>query len=332
MSDKSLAVQNSEAIDTWGDSEEINAIAKRLKVMLPNGQNLTNEQAYAAAQYAKLSGLDPFASGFFAMPGGGITQHYAILVNWAQQKAPYSDKYMPLSAEERETEGITGDDTIAWKCYVLKRDDAQTLGTYISAGMPFTDALDFVAAKGIGFVTANDRKNKYGKAIDPPKNWTWETVAKKRALRQALSFSHGKPSVDELRQIAKKMTPEGRMGEFAEQYAAIAEQSTGMSTDEHRKRLRENTNALRGDPVDDDFIDGESQELDPWDSFCDDILEGENKIPFFENVEQIRAALVELDIEFDPDQSGEIHKSLNTFADSQADKKEDKKEQAKLPK
>ena len=49
-------------------------------------------------------------------------------------------------------------------------------------------------------------------------------------------------------------------------------------------------------------------------------------------VEQIRAALVELDIEFDPDKSGEIHKSLNTFADNQADKKEDKKEQAKLPK
>lgn len=329
-SDKALEVQEGNTIDTWGDREEIEAIAKRLKVMLPNGQNLTNEQAYAAAQYAKLSGLDPFASGFFAMPGGGITQHYAILVNWAQQKAPYSDKYMPLSAEERETEGITGDDTIAWKCYVLKRDDAPTLGIYLTAGMPFTEALDFVAARGIGFVTANDRKNKYGKSIDPPKNWTWETVAKKRALRQALSLSHGKPSVDELRQIAKKMTPEGRMGELAEQYAAVAEQSVGMTTKQHKERLEENASLLRGEPANDDYIDGESEPIDPWDSFCDAIIESDDKIPHFETPEQIRAAIIELDIEFEAGKEEEIYNALDRYANEKADKKSAEKEQATL--
>jgi hypothetical protein len=324
---KDLALSNQEnSLDEWGDREEIGSIAKRLKAMLPNGENLTDQQAYAAAQYAKLSGLDPFASGFFAMPGGGITQHYAILVNWAQQKSPYSDRYLPLSDDEREVEGIE-ESAIAWKCYVLKNSDAPTLAVYMQAGMPFTDALDFCAAKGIGFVTDKDRTNKYGKPIDPPKNWTWQKVAQKRALRSALALSHGRPSVDELRRIAQQVTPEGRLERLETQYTEIARQSEELTPEEHKRRRDENARLLHGEPAGGDWLDGEvvDSTVADWDKFCDRVLDN---IKFFQSGDEVKAAISSLELEYSADNEDVTFDALAKYAN----KKADEKEQAELPK
>jgi hypothetical protein len=42
------------------------------------------------------------------------------------------------------------------------------------------------------------RSQKYKKAISPPKGWTWQQVAKKRALKNTLNLSHGAPSPREI--------------------------------------------------------------------------------------------------------------------------------------
>ncbi len=101
-----LTIHQDHAPAQWGDRQEVAAVAKRIKAMLPGGERLSDQQAFAAGQYALISGLDPFSGGFYAMPGGGIVSHYAVLVAWAQKTAPYSDKYFPLSEGERAAEGV----------------------------------------------------------------------------------------------------------------------------------------------------------------------------------------------------------------------------------
>lgn len=249
-----LTTQTQESTpESWGNRQEIAAIARRLKTMLPNGGRLTDDQAFAAAQYAQLSHLDPFSGGFYAMPGGGIINHYAVIVGWAQDKAPYSDKYMPLTDEERTAEGIADDVVAAWKCYILRDDRAHLLGDLLRSGMSFVEALDFFAAKGIGVVTKADTVGQNGQPIAPPKNWTWEKVAQKRALRAALSLSHGKPSAAELRAIAERVyqnSPDARLGRIEMQAAQIEAGSANMTPAEHATRLQQNAALLRGDQDD----------------------------------------------------------------------------------
>jgi hypothetical protein len=262
--EKALTTTEQQAPAIWGDRDEIAAIAKRLRAMLPNGSKLSEGQLYAAAQYAQLTGLDPFASGFYAMPGGGIVQHFAVLVSWAQAKAPYSERFLPLSEAERELEEIEPD-AIAWKCYILRDDRADILASYIQAGLPFTEALDFLAAKGIGIVTQADRTDRSGKPMAAPKGWTWPKVAQKRALRNALALSHGKPTAGELRQAAERVhreTPQGRLEVLHDQALQITAQAEAMTVEEHRERRQRNVAMMRGDAgIEDDPVIAETEEV-----------------------------------------------------------------------
>lgn len=254
----------SNELTVWGDKVELGQIAARLKTMLPNGANMTEQQIWAAAQYAQITGLDPFAAGFFVMPQGGIIQHYAILVAWAQSKAPYSDKYLPLDASEKDLEGIP-EDLIAWKCYILRDDRAPILAEYIKAGMPFVEALDFLAAKGIGIIGPDDLKTKAGKDRQPPKGWTWQKVAQKRALRSALSLSHGRPTAIELRhfsELAYQDSHQAKLANLETQAAVQIQAAASMTKADHRDRLETNGTILHG-PEDDTAIGEDEPAPDP---------------------------------------------------------------------
>lgn len=167
MSDeKALAIQQNTAPEAWGERAEIDAIAKRLRTMLPNGAKLNDGQLYAAGQYAKLTGLDPFTGGFTAMPDGGIFDGYKTLVAWAQSKELYTDKYYSMTAEELAEEGYS--DVIAgWKCYLIRWSQQAILLGYLQAGFPLPDALEMVVTKGIGVVSKKDTQNKSGQEIAP---------------------------------------------------------------------------------------------------------------------------------------------------------------------
>ncbi len=316
MTNNSIVKADEKPIAEWGDREEVAGIAKRIKTMLPGGDKLSDQQAYAAAQYARLSGLDPFAKGFYAMPGGGIHRHYAILVNWAQGKAPYTDRYLPLTAEEREVEGLP-EDTIAWKCYIIRDDRAHILGMYLKAGLALDDALDLVATRGIGRVSKKDRIGKEGKAVDPPKGWTWEKVAQKRALTDALSLSHGQPTAQEIRAISERMPahPDERAARYEDAVTRVAEASRGLTTGEHRERLASNVEILRGGEIDPIELYEPAETTDETD-FIKGVLE---RIPYYNHARHVKNTLKKLDLVFDPDNTEMLFDELARYASAKAD-------------
>lgn len=314
MTNNSIVKADEKPIAEWGDREEVAGIAKRIKTMLPGGDKLSDQQAYAAAQYARLSGLDPFAKGFYAMPGGGIHRHYAILVNWAQGKAPYTDRYLPLTAEEREVEGLP-EDTIAWKCYIIRDDRAHILGMYLKAGLALDDALGLVATRGIGRVSRKDRTGRDGKPTDPPKGWTWEKVAQKRALTDALSLSHGQPTAQEIRAISERMPahPDERAARYEEAVTQVAAESAGLSPAQHRERLAGNVQILRGD----------DEEIDPVELYetdeADFALNVIDRIPYYNHGRHVKNTLKKLGLVFDPENTEMLFDELARYASAQAD-------------
>jgi len=324
MSEKSLVPSGKDKpkpnLSVWGDSDEVDAIKRRLQVMLPNGRQLTDDQLYAAAQYAKLTGLDPFSTGFYAMPKGGITLHYAALVAWAQDKGPYSDRYQPLTEDERIDHGVTDGETIAFKCYIMRDDRADVLGTYMRAGMPFNEALDFLAAKGIGIITKSDRTTRDGKKMDPPKGWTWERVAKKRALRDALKQSHGVPTAAELREYSRRVyqdTAEGRLEGLEQQAIEIIDRHSQMTDQERRAQFQNHVTIMRGEVesgIGDD-IDGEF--TDYHEEFAQHVID---TIPFYRNATHVISTAAGLGFERITEEVSELaYDELAKYAKQQAD-------------
>lgn len=272
MSDesKALTIAQDASPALWGEREEIAAIARRLRTMLPNGAKLTENQLFAAGQYAKLTGLDPFTGGFTAMPDGGIFDGYKSLVAWAQSKELYTDKYYPLTPEELAEEGYT-DVVAGWKCYLIRKSQQAILLGYLQAGFSLPDALEMVATKGIGVVSKKDTIGKNGQEIAPPRTWTWDRVAKKRALRAAIALGYGQPTLAELAALGERAQTEGwadiPAGAIPHAVALsnvtrrVIEASATMTPDEHGQRLHENAEILRG-PASDAPI-GEDPEPTP---------------------------------------------------------------------
>lgn len=307
----------------WGDRQEIAVVSRRIKTMLPNGNKMSDTQAYAAAQYTKLTGLDPFTGGFYPNIGydSGIFNSYKTLVSWAQTKEAYSDKYYPLTLDERELEGYGNDVVTGWKCYLIKRSDQPLLLGYIQAGLPMIEALDLIATKGIGVVVQKDTTKQDGKSIDPPKTWTWDRVAKKRALRNAISLAYGQPTLNELRALGERVRadnlediPASHLPQaIAASIAAdeIRTNSAAMTIDEHRARLRSNVEVLRTSEA--DIIDNTDQE-----DFARGVSE---KIPFYASPSQIWMTLARLGLTYDPENEAMLFDELAKDAAKQADLK-----------
>lgn len=314
---KALTVKNIDAPVSWGDREEIDAIAKRLKAMLPNGNRMTNEQAFAAAQYAQLTTLDPFSGGFYVIPGGGIHNHYATIAAWAQDKEPFNDKYFPLDADEMRFEGINPDEVIAaWKCYVLKDSKAELLGTYLKAGIGLQDALDLAATRGIGVITKSDTVDKFGKPMSPPKTWTWDKKAQKRALTDALKRSHGKPTAAELRAMSERLhkdSPDARLAALEKLGGQVLIESGGMTPEQHQDRLQDNVKLLR-DQGDGDI--GEDWQAEDYARF---VARVKFQIPFYATNEQVGEAMGKLELEYSAANEDMLFDELARHANEQAD-------------
>ena len=64
-------VNNQVVLSTYGESEEIFAFAKRVKVMVPGGNKLSDSEAQALAQVSYVTGLNPFIGEVWYIPGRG---------------------------------------------------------------------------------------------------------------------------------------------------------------------------------------------------------------------------------------------------------------------
>ena len=185
----------------FGTREDIAALGGRVQAMMPGGDKLSKVEAMATAQYALTVGANPFRGEIYAYKDSRgklqLVEGYKLLVRWAKRQCDYTEWYTPLPA--------LNDGDIGFTCYILRQDKHGLLEMLLKGGVDVDRAMDIVTVSAGGVVRHNEmhyaRKSQYhdiGDPIDPPTGWTWEDVAKKRALKNALNKSHGVPSLQEI--------------------------------------------------------------------------------------------------------------------------------------
>jgi hypothetical protein len=168
--------------------------AGKLKLLLPNGNKLSDAEALAGAQYAKTTGLDPFRGEFYVVPSIGVVPGYkgALARDGMQGRAP-DYRYRPLTEDEKEWHDIQSGDK-ACICYAT--DPAEEVVARREGRPPRV-------WEGVGIVRKSDQYISYewktaqsgskykaklpeaewkGRA-DPPQGRSWGWVAQKTALK-----------------------------------------------------------------------------------------------------------------------------------------------------
>ena len=267
---RALTKQTDTAIAVWGDREAVIATGIRIKTMLPGGDKLSIPHALAAGQYAVATGLNPFRGEFYAYTDKkgnlNIVDGYKALTRWAQDECPYDVQYRPLDPGPGEAYRI--------KCIIMRDDRREKLDYYLERGADFQTAFNLVTTSAVGVVNENETVWPDGNAKDPPKGWTWEQVAEKRALKTALNMSHGMPTVAELARKSFDVagiitqpedwegTEEFKTQEERERLAVMQakerernEEWQEMSPEEKKERVKDNSTLLYGEDTDDPFAD-----------------------------------------------------------------------------
>ena len=183
------------ALTEYGTRDNVQALGRRIKAMMPGGDRLTSQQAMAAAQYSILLDANIFRGEIYAYPDSKgqlvLVDGYKILVRWAKRQCNYSERY------ERLTD--LPDKDIGYRCWILRYDAHELLNSLVAAGIDGQEAIQIASTSAVGVVRHADQwSSKYKRAINPPKGWTWDQVARKRALKNALNLSHGAPSPREI--------------------------------------------------------------------------------------------------------------------------------------
>lgn len=195
MEEKALVTQEQDlSLEEYGGRSDVAALGRRIRSMMPGGEKLTSEQAMAVAQYSMLADANPFRGEIYGYADGKgklvLVEGYKLLVRWAKQRCGYSEKY--------ETCAVPDGD-IGFTCWILRSDALPTLKVLIEGGADYREAFEIAATSAVGIVRKADMwSSKYKRAIAPPKGWTWDQVARKRALKNALNLSHGAPSPREI--------------------------------------------------------------------------------------------------------------------------------------
>jgi hypothetical protein len=174
----------------WHAREQVDALARRLQALLPG--RLTRDESLTLAQYAAAMDANPFRGEIYAYTDHRgklvLVEGYKLLVRWARRQCNFSERYEPVKGEELP-EGAIG-----YKCRILRDDARATLSTLCTAGAPWDAAFEIVSQEAVGVVTQKDMTTSAGKPMDPPTGWTWQEVARKRALKNALNRAYGAPS------------------------------------------------------------------------------------------------------------------------------------------
>lgn len=185
-------------IEYWGDKEEIVQVGNRLKAMLPG--ELSDADALAFAQYCALTDSNPLRGDIYAWSFKGklvTSEGYKLLVRWAKQECGYVEEFVEMTTEEKSEDGLGSKDA-AVICYILRDDKADLFRTILAACM--TDGMSYHEAKSEAYqvaatsATGSAKSQEFAGKKELPSTWTLTDVAKKRALKKALRFSHGSPS------------------------------------------------------------------------------------------------------------------------------------------
>ncbi len=265
--------ENNQSLILSGEREEMIESGHQLKSLLPGGDKLTDNQAISVANYAQLTKANPFRGEIYGYQDKNgklvIVDGYKLLIRWGKSISDYDEDY-----GERLPTGVEGinDGDIGYRCTIMRHDRKNGIKEYMGLGATFKEAYDVVANSAVGIVTGNETRNA------PPKGWSWDQVARKRALKNALNMAYAMPSIEELAQLnwdvdGQETVPEDwpapdtyRSTEEAEAHARLAAQErvrqevVGQMTDEEKEsRVAEIETAttIMRDNGDDDPLDQE---------------------------------------------------------------------------
>jgi hypothetical protein len=208
------------SLPEWRERQDIDILGARIKAMMPGGNKLTLDQARALAQYSLAMGLNPFRGEVYGYSDSKgvfhIVDGYKSLVRWAMRQCPYTETYEPIPHLD---EGAIG-----FRCRILRDDRIDTIKKFVDLGIDTMEAYRNISVFADGIVAASEMKGYNA----PPKGWTWEQVARKRALKNTLNLSHGAPS---LKEIAQESWMVGDVETDADDWEVAAEHPAEVQED-----------------------------------------------------------------------------------------------------
>lgn len=175
-----------------GEKEVLVDLGNKMKALLPGGDKLTDAQAMSVGNYASLTKANPFRGEIYGYESKGqlvLVDGYKLLIRWAKKISDYDEDY-----GERLPPGVEGlkDADIGYRCTIMRHDRKKGIREYIQMGATFKEAYALVGNSAIGIVMANETR------VSPPKGWSWDQVARKRALKNVLNQAYAMPSIEEL--------------------------------------------------------------------------------------------------------------------------------------
>jgi len=229
----------------WGARTEISTMSKRLSAMLPGVRN--EREGQRLAQASILSRANPFRGEMYVF-GDQIIEGYKLLVRWAKRQEDYTAKYIKLAPDDPNMLQVR-ESEIGYVCEIWRDSVRSGLVEACKAGIPYEAALEmFIPERAVGIVSRKDTYSARKKSnIDPPTGWSWDQVAKKRALKNALNIAYGMPSPDEL--VKESWEVDGQATRF-EDWQGTQELNPGdaAALAKDRARHREHQERLTDDP------------------------------------------------------------------------------------
>jgi hypothetical protein len=128
----------------YGDREEISALAKRIKTMLPGGDKLSDNESLALAQVATVTRLNPFVGEVWYIPGKGpmVGIKGARRLENEETRAKNSYSWMQFDVIAPEESGAP-DPTKVFRAYKCTINDGNATKAYLAV---FHDALEMLCA------------------------------------------------------------------------------------------------------------------------------------------------------------------------------------------
>lgn len=318
--------------------EQFETSVARLRAILPDGPKMNIGQLSAVAMHSLLTGTVPGTEVHYFLNGDKLCKvdDYKLLKRWALESerrrtgdpaVTLHESYTPLTDQETKAEGLQDGDVATW-CDILSSHDRPEVKKWIDTGLSPAEALAFVGTRAIGVI----KKSEIG---NTPKGWSPMQKARKLALKAALRFKFGQPSVVELQQQMRAMArgdvvdadweqvptdlPPEAQARYAELTAVtrqVIEASAEMTAEDHEERLQDNTDLLRGQ--DQGAIGEDEPEPTAEQRFLDDVCKA---IPYFRHAAHVKNTMSKLGLAYDQSSEDTLLDALDMHARKRADEK-----------
>ena len=193
-------MNNGKSLILADDKEQLTELGHQIKTLVPGADKLSTNQAISLGNASLISGANPFRGELYGYTDKNgvlkLVEGYKLLVRWAKRVSDYDDNY-----SERLPVGVEGieEGDIGYRITITRHDKRAGIKEYIKLGATFKEALDLVSTDAVGIVLKKETwSSQYKKAIDPPKGWSWDQVARKRALKNGLNLAFAMPGIAEL--------------------------------------------------------------------------------------------------------------------------------------